>query len=260
MTHQEGSCRVGAVPARSADTRSTRSQSSLIARLSQEEVRATTAEAENTWPWATHPAAAQVPHRTAEQKAQVGPQLSPGLATAAGVPHSVVPSEQDPDIQRRYPTSHKQGPARRRAAKQQPAAPQGNAQRGATWTPPVPPPTRHPLRRPWLSSTPQPAAPAPCPPCTCTTAQPSHFFFFLHSRRTAPQRTIQQPPPKEPSYSIQSWQPQGRISLPHSGVQARGVAATVPCGGAARCRGIPITPRISASEASANASTGCWCW
>ena len=56
-----------------------------------------------------HPAAAQVPHRTAEQKAQVGPQLSPGLATA-GVPHSVVPSEQDPDIQRRYPTSHKQGP------------------------------------------------------------------------------------------------------------------------------------------------------
>ncbi len=49
MTHQEGS--VGAVPARSADTRS---QSSLIARLSQEEeVRATTAEAENTWPWAT---------------------------------------------------------------------------------------------------------------------------------------------------------------------------------------------------------------
>jgi hypothetical protein len=48
MTHQEGS--VGAVPARSADNRS---QSSLIARLSQEEVRATTAEAENTWPWAT---------------------------------------------------------------------------------------------------------------------------------------------------------------------------------------------------------------
>jgi hypothetical protein len=39
----------------------------------------------------------------------VGPQPSTGLTTA-GVPHSVVPSEQDPGIQRRYPASHKHGP------------------------------------------------------------------------------------------------------------------------------------------------------
>jgi hypothetical protein len=69
----------------------------MIARLSQEEVRAITAELSREHLAMGHPAAAQVPHRTAEQKAQVGPQLSPGLATA-GVPHSVVPSEQDPDI------------------------------------------------------------------------------------------------------------------------------------------------------------------
>ncbi len=73
----------------------------------------------------------------------------------------------------------------------------------------MPPPTPHPQRRSWLSSTPQPAAPAPCPP--------GAPFAPQHSRRTAPQRTMQQPlqpPPKEPSCSIQSGQPQGRISLP----------------------------------------------
>jgi hypothetical protein len=85
-------------------------------------------------------------------------------------------------------TPHSQATAGRTTA-------QGNAQRCATGTPSVPPPAPHPLRRPWLRSTPQPATPALCP----LTLHHSAAAVALRGRTplTATQRTMKQPPAKK---------------------------------------------------------------
>ncbi len=80
-----------------------------------------------------HSAAAQVPNRTADQKAQVGPQLSTGLPHHRRGPTQRGPQRAGPGHPAEAPCQPQAWPTRH-AAKQQPAAPQGNAQRGATGT------------------------------------------------------------------------------------------------------------------------------
>jgi len=58
-----------------------------------------------------HPVAPQVPNSTAKQQTQMGPQRPPGIPTPR-VPDSVVPSQQNPGIQRQLHPCHHLAPQR----------------------------------------------------------------------------------------------------------------------------------------------------
>jgi hypothetical protein len=114
---------------KSATTRSQSRRIALPTQAYQAAVSPTTAAAVNTFPVATRwHRRCQQTDSTAKQQAQMGPQCPPGIPTPR-VPDSVVPSQQNPGIQRQlHPCHHWQVAPCSTAPPARPplAAPQGS--------------------------------------------------------------------------------------------------------------------------------------